>query len=117
MRDYDRLDLTNCGLILPWNEEDGETAARREELTGVLMRTMPLKAGVKKSAQELMSVQTPSELREAMERMLTMLRLRIIEESVVRRQIESVELSLRARELGLSIDSLPSISGPGELKE
>jgi FxsC-like protein len=117
MREYDVLNLTNCGLILPWNDDDGETVAHRQELDRVLLQTLPRRIGNRSPAHDWTSVHSPAQLVAAMERTLTVLRMQIINDTAARRRIENPELYLRAQELGLSVDSLPSIQGPGGVKE
>lgn len=112
MRHYDALALPNCGMVVPWNDDDAETLERREFLTEALRRVLPQKTFLTHPAHDLASATSPSGLSAALERTLMALRMRIIEEAVGARRIEDPSLFLKAQELGLSIDRVPSLRTP-----
>jgi FxsC-like protein len=76
MRDLDRARLTNCGVIVVWNEKDAETQKRATWLDGMLKKTFS-RIWVSKDVYFQHSVPTEEKLREALDAAIEEVRRRI----------------------------------------
>lgn len=115
LSEYDDLNLANCAVLLPWNENDLETAESRQELQQQLRTICPQKAYDPPPAHHWDSIKSIDDLRNRTTATLDELRLRLLQmilnEDTAQavRKVQSAELASSASAQGIAIEGQPHL--------
>jgi FxsC-like protein len=99
--DFDRHNFINCGLLIPWNENDNETKNRGNELRDSIEQTLS-RYYVLNTPYIRESVRSPEELQKKLIAAIHELRKRIVQRAKVFRPIENENST-----------HMPTVTGPG----
>ena len=120
MKEYDDLNLANCAVLMPWNNEDSETVASHVRLRELLFSVCPQKASSPPPAHLWDSITTMNELRARTKTTLEELRLRLMQLLLTQtgvtsiRKVENPILSASAAQEGVPIEGQPQLQNvPG----
>jgi FxsC-like protein len=102
MSEYDRRDYGNCAVLLPWNNDDAETCARRDELWEVVRRVFPAKTAEERPLTFPGPVYSAKEFKRKLGQLLHELKARALTRGPVGR-----------RALGRRAVARPQLVGPG----
>ena len=107
---YDLLNLTNCALLVPWNDDDVETAQARETLEQNLRQTCDQKVRLSYPSH-YWRIRTSDELRNRALSVLDEITLRLIDQGSDRdlRKAQSTELVDAAVAQGIATESQPHL--------
>jgi FxsC-like protein len=103
MADFDQQIFANCGLLVPWNQNDSETVADREALQAGLSETFPRVIALN-STYVRDAIGSADELKRELMAAVGEIRRRMLQYAKVYRKID-----------GGGSGGLPPISGPGGL--
>ena len=115
MSEYDDLNLSNCAVLMPWNNDDSETAAAQQQLRQLLFAVCPQKASSPPPAHLWDSITSMSDLRGRAKAALEELRLRLMQMLLTQtgataiRKVENQLLSASAAQNGIPIEGQPTL--------
>lgn len=115
LREYDDLNLSNCAMLVPWNESDAETVQCKVDLQKSLRAACPQKTLTPPPNHYWESITSCEELRNRTIAALEEVRMRLMQiilneagEGDVRRA-QSDELASLASEQGISLQAQPHL--------
>ncbi len=115
LAEYDDLNLTNCAVLVPWNENDAETAAQRDHLRKALRKACPQKTALPPPNHLWESITSAPDLRSRTVAVLDDVRMRLMQlllaqagEGDVRR-VDDAGLRDAATQEGISTGSQPHV--------
>ncbi len=108
---YDGLTLTNCALLVPWNNDDAETVEARETLEQNLRKTCESKV-LLRYPSHYWRIDTSNEFEERTSAVLDEITMRLIEQGSPEslRRAVSPELVEAAVAQGIATDSQPHLA-------
>jgi FxsC-like protein len=110
LKNYDLLNLTNCAMLVPWNEDDTETAHARPELEKNLRTTCGQKVRLRYPSH-YWQIRSSAEFRDRALGVLDEITLRLVDEGGEGelRRAESPELVEAAAAQGIATGSQPQL--------
>ena len=100
LQDFDRVNYFNCSVVVPWNEDDIETARRRAVLEQTILSAFPFRTALKHPIYFRDAIRSEAELREQLREVLIRLKAEVINKAEITRPVPSG-------------GAKPAIAGPG----
>jgi FxsC-like protein len=115
MTEYDDLNLSNCAVLMPWNEKDNETVAGRDKLRRRLIATCPQKSSAPPPSHVWDGIRSMEDLRSRTAAMLDELRMRLLHLMLSAagdgdvRKVENAALATTAAVDGIPLNRQPQL--------
>jgi FxsC-like protein len=111
LRPYDQRFLINVSVLVPWNPEDAETVAHRDQLIASLEELFPRKMLQPPVNHYWESISSEDELRRTLEHVLNVTQMNILRLGTVWRTAKSEALTEQARQTGIVLNVKPTLIG------
>jgi FxsC-like protein len=115
MKPYDEVNLSNCAVLVPWNEQDPTTKERRAELEKALSETFRYTVEFKRNTIYYRdSITSDRALRASLMKALSEIRGRLLESAGDPQEpIQDQQLVARAHEKGITVETLSTVQSHG----
>jgi FxsC-like protein len=115
MRPYDRVNLSNCSVLVPWNEKDPETELNRDMLQKTLSDTFRFTTEFKRNSIYYRdSITSDKALKTNLMKTLSDIRMKLLASADDPKEpIQDEQLEEQAREKGITVDTLSTVQSPG----
>jgi FxsC-like protein len=112
---YDKVNLSNCSVLIPWNERDPEAGGHRVELEKAIKETFQFTAKFKRNSIYYRdSITSDRALKETLMKTLSKIRAELTESTDAPQEpIQDEHLAAQAREKGIEIETLSTVQSPG----
>jgi len=115
MRPYDEINLSNCAVLVPWNEKDPETQEKSDELRKTLGETFKYTTEFKrKTIYYRDSITSDKSLKANLMRTLSGIRSKLMDSAQPPPDpIQDDRLIEQARQKGIVVDTISIVQSPG----
>jgi FxsC-like protein len=114
IKPYDKINLTNCSVLVPWNEQDPETDQHRAELEAAIKDTFQFTAQLKRNTVYYRgSITSDKALKTNLMKTLSDIRMKLLETADDPTEpIQDAQLVDDAREKGITLETLSTVQSP-----
>lgn len=114
LKPYDKINLSNCSVVIPWNDNDPETSQDSPKLKKAIQETLKYTSEFKRNTVYYRDTITSSEaLAEDLMKTLANIRMKLLESADDPEEpIQDDELAVQARQKGIAVETLLTVQGP-----
>jgi FxsC-like protein len=115
MKPFDKVNLSNCSVLVPWNDQDPETDQDRKELEAAIKETFRFTAELKRNTVYYRgSITSDRALKTNLMKTLSDIRMKLLESSDDPKEpIQDEQLVEQARQKGITLETLSTVQSPG----